>query len=64
VLRSGEAFAGLGDHEVLLHTLRIADHLAARDPAQRARVQDFAAIFASDGVSASPDTSRGACGGS
>jgi hypothetical protein len=57
VLRTGEAFAGLGDRQVLEQTLRIASHLAGDDPAERARVQDFAAIFAADSASASPDTS-------
>jgi hypothetical protein len=46
VLRSGEAFAGLGDRRALHHAIHLADRLAGDDPGAHARVRDFAAIFA------------------
>jgi hypothetical protein len=42
VLRAAEAFAALGDVEVVEHAVRIADTLAAADPEGRARVRNFA----------------------
>jgi hypothetical protein len=59
VLRSGEAFAGIGERRALSHSIRIADRLAGDDPVARARVRDFTAVFAaSHPTSASPETSR------
>lgn len=48
VLRAAEAFAALGDREVVEQSLRIADSLAARDPdpVARERVRAFAAQLA------------------
>jgi hypothetical protein len=58
VLRSGEAFAGLGERRGMLHAIRIAQHLAGDDPSARAHVRDFVAIFAAPPMTnaASPDT--------
>ena len=43
VLRTGQAFAGLGDREVVIHCIRIAEGIAAqRDPATRELVQQWA----------------------
>ena len=59
VLRSGEAFAGIGDRRALSHSIRIAQRLAGDDPPARARVRDFSAVFAaSQPSSASPETLR------
>ena len=43
VLRTAEAFAALGDREVVIQCLRVADQVAerARDPQARARVEAF-----------------------
>jgi len=62
VLRAGEAFAGIGDQRLLKEALRIAGLIAGRDPAQRGRVREFAAIFAADTTgAATPDTAGEGC---
>jgi hypothetical protein len=62
VLRAGEAFAGIGDQRLLEEALRLARLIAGRDPAQRGRVREFAAIFAADTTgAASPDTAVEIC---
>lgn len=59
VLRSGEAFAGVGERRAMRHAIRIAERLAGDDPSARAHVRDFVAIFSAPMPNAaSPDTSR------
>ncbi len=49
VLRTAEAFAALGDREVVIQCLRVADQVAerARDPQARARVEAFRGRYTS-----------------
>ena len=49
VLRTAEVFAALGDREVLIQCLRVADQVAERahDPQARARVEAFRGRYTS-----------------